>query len=146
MFETVELGRKIGKEDYKEFEPTLRVGLLTVQYELRETDFPVIVLLAGNDGLGCTEVSNILHEWMDPRYWKRTSSRATARRSSSGRGSGATGGPCRHGGASACISESGPAGPWWSACSATSTTSSSMGEFATSRASNGRSRATALCW
>lgn len=68
MFETAELGRKIGKADFKEFEPTLRVGLLTVQYELRESGFPVIVLLAGNDGLGCREVSNVLHEWMDPRY------------------------------------------------------------------------------
>lgn len=68
MFETAELGRKTSKQDYKEQEPFLRVGLLTVQYELRESDFPVLLVLGGNDQLGCTEVSNILHEWMDPRY------------------------------------------------------------------------------
>ncbi len=68
MFETAELGRTTSKKDYKEQEPFLRVGLLTVQYELRESDFPVILVLGGNDQLGCTEVLNILHEWMDPRY------------------------------------------------------------------------------
>ena len=68
MFEAAELGRKTSKKDYKEHEPFLRVGLLTVQYELRESDFPVILVLGGNDQPGCTELSNILHEWMDPRY------------------------------------------------------------------------------
>ena len=68
MFEAAELGRKTSKKDYKEHEPSLRVGLLTVQYELRESDFPVILVLGGNDQPGCTELSNILHEWMDPRY------------------------------------------------------------------------------
>jgi polyphosphate:AMP phosphotransferase len=68
MFETAELGRKTSKEDYRKQEPFLRVGLLTAQYELRDADFPVILVLGGNDRLGCTEVSNLLHEWMDPRY------------------------------------------------------------------------------
>jgi len=68
MFEAVELGRSTTKEDFKSQEPVFRVGLLTVQYELRDADFPVIILLAGNDGLGCTELSNVLSEWMDPRY------------------------------------------------------------------------------
>lgn len=68
MFETAELGHKISKKDFKKQEPFLRVGLLTVQYELRESAFPVIIVLGGTDQLGCTEVSNLLHEWMDPRY------------------------------------------------------------------------------
>lgn len=68
MFEAAELGRKTSKKDYKEQEPVLRVGLLTVQYELRDCDFPVILVLSGDDRPGCTEVSNILHEWMDPRF------------------------------------------------------------------------------
>lgn len=68
MFETAELGRKTSRKDYQEQEPFLRVGLLTVQYELRESAFPVILVLGGNDQLGCSEVSNLLHEWMDPRY------------------------------------------------------------------------------
>ena len=68
MFEAAELGRKTSKQDYKTQEPVLRVGLLTVQYELRDSDFPVILVLVGDDQPGCTEVSNILHEWMDPRF------------------------------------------------------------------------------
>ena len=68
MFEAAELGRKTSKQDYKKQEPVLRVGLLTVQYELRDSDFPVILVLGGDDQPGCTEVSNILHEWMDPRF------------------------------------------------------------------------------
>lgn len=68
MFETAELGRVTSKKDYKEQEPFLRVGLLSVQYELRDSDFAVILVLTGNDQPGCAEVLNILHEWMDPRY------------------------------------------------------------------------------
>ena len=68
MFEAAELGRKTSKQDYKKQEPVLRVGLLTVQYELRDSDFPVILVLGGDDQPGCTEVSNMLHEWMDPRF------------------------------------------------------------------------------
>jgi len=68
MFETAELGRKTSKKEYKELEPHLRVGLLTVQYELRESSFPVLLVLAGTDQLGCADVANLLHEWMDPRY------------------------------------------------------------------------------
>ncbi len=68
MFEAAELGSKTSKEEYKKIEPSLRVSLLTVQYELRESDFPLVLVLAGNDRLGCTEVANLLHEWMDPRY------------------------------------------------------------------------------
>ncbi|HXV60734.1 MAG TPA: polyphosphate:AMP phosphotransferase [Vicinamibacteria bacterium] len=68
MLETVELGRVASKEEYAEKEPVLRVGLLTVQYELRESDFPVMIVLGGDDVSGCSEVLNLLHEWMDPRY------------------------------------------------------------------------------
>jgi polyphosphate:AMP phosphotransferase len=68
MFETAELGRKTEKNEYKEQEPFLRTGLLTVQYELREADFPVILLVAGTDRPGCAHVLNLLHEWMDSRY------------------------------------------------------------------------------
>lgn len=68
MFEAAELGRSISRKAYRTQEEVLRVALLTVQYELREADFPVVVLISGSDGLGCTEVANILHEWMDPRY------------------------------------------------------------------------------
>jgi len=69
VFETAELGRTLTKKEYDEREQALRGGLLTVQYDLRDAaDFPVIVVLAGNDRAGCVEVMNLLHEWMDPRY------------------------------------------------------------------------------
>ncbi len=67
MFEAAELGRTLDKSDYKEQEPILRVGLLTMQYELRDSDFPLIIVLAGSDRPGLAEVINLLHEWMDPR-------------------------------------------------------------------------------
>lgn len=68
MFEAAELGRTMSKEEFKTLEPVLRVGLLTVQYEIRDADFPVHVVLAGTNRIGCAEVINLLHEWMDARY------------------------------------------------------------------------------
>src|SRR3989304_2156369 len=68
MFETAELGRRTSKEEYKTLEPFLRTGVLTVQYELREADFPVVLVIAGTDRLGCVDLMNLLHEWMDARY------------------------------------------------------------------------------
>jgi len=69
MFESAELGHATSKEDYKEYEEAFRVGLLTVQYDLREAaSFPVILVIGGADRAGCHEVLNLLHEWMDPRY------------------------------------------------------------------------------
>jgi len=68
MFETAELGRKIGKKEYEAELPALRTDLLRLQFELRDRDFPVIVLLAGNDRKSCNEVLNVLHEWLDPRF------------------------------------------------------------------------------
>lgn len=68
MFEAAEIGRKISKEEYKKQEPEVRQGLLQIQQELRNCDFPVIVLFAGVDGGGKGETVNILNEWMDPRW------------------------------------------------------------------------------
>ncbi len=68
MFETAELGRSTSKEEYRQQEPVLRTGVLTVQYELRDADFPVILVIAGIDRLGCAHLMNLLHEWMDARY------------------------------------------------------------------------------
>jgi hypothetical protein len=67
MFETVELGRRTSKEDYRKQEPVLRTGVLTVQYELRDADFAVVLVIAGTDRLGCIDLMNLLHEWMDAR-------------------------------------------------------------------------------
>jgi len=68
MFRTAELQRKLPKGDYHQQIPQLRQELLLMQMELREADFPVIVVFAGVDGAGKSETVNKLHEWMDSRW------------------------------------------------------------------------------
>jgi len=68
MFEAAELGVKLDKDEYLKREPELRWELLQRQFELRAAGFPVVVLLSGDDRPSCSEVLNLLHEWMDPRY------------------------------------------------------------------------------
>ena len=63
--------RPLGKHVYKAQVLLLREELLTVQQQLRQAPFPVIVLFSGVDGAGKGETVNLLHEWMDPR-WLRT--------------------------------------------------------------------------
>lgn len=68
MFEAAELGRKISREDFDALAPGLRTDLLALQQQLRQADFPVIILFAGVDGAGKNETVNLINEWMDPRW------------------------------------------------------------------------------
>jgi polyphosphate:AMP phosphotransferase len=68
MFRTAELQRKLPKEDYHQKVPQLRQDLLIAQIELREANFPVIVVFAGVDGAGKSETVNKLYEWLDARW------------------------------------------------------------------------------
>ncbi len=68
MFETAELGRRVGKDEYREREEKLRTALLMVQQELKSANFPVIILFGGVDGGGKSETAQLLNEWMDPRW------------------------------------------------------------------------------
>jgi polyphosphate:AMP phosphotransferase len=69
MFESAELGHKIGKTVYKREVPPLREALLDAQIDLLQSKrFPVVVLIAGVDCAGKGETVNILNEWMDPRH------------------------------------------------------------------------------
>jgi polyphosphate:AMP phosphotransferase len=68
MFETAELGQKVGKQEYEERATDLRAELLEAQVRLREVGFPVILLFAGVDGAGKGRTANLLSEWMDPRW------------------------------------------------------------------------------
>ena len=68
MFRTAELQRKLPKEEYHQQVPSLREELLMMQMELRQADFPVIVVFAGVDGAGKGETVNQLHEWLDSRW------------------------------------------------------------------------------
>jgi polyphosphate:AMP phosphotransferase len=68
MFEAAELGRKISREDFDAMAPGMRTELLALQQQLRQADFPVILLFAGVDGAGKNHTVNLLNEWMDPRW------------------------------------------------------------------------------
>ena len=68
MFEIAELGRKIEKDEYKKVVPELRTELLAAQRELKDADFPVLILLNGVEGAGKGEALNLLYDWMDARY------------------------------------------------------------------------------
>ncbi len=69
MFESAELGHKIGKAAFREAVPALRAALLDAQVELHTSrKMPVVVLISGQDGAGKGETINVLYEWMDPRF------------------------------------------------------------------------------
>ncbi|WP_089719049.1 polyphosphate:AMP phosphotransferase [Candidatus Entotheonella palauensis] len=70
MFEAVEIGNTLSKGVYNAQIPDLRVNLINAQYDLREADFPVIILLAGNDRIGCNALLHTLHDVMDSRYMR----------------------------------------------------------------------------
>ncbi|NND97810.1 MAG: polyphosphate:AMP phosphotransferase [Pirellulaceae bacterium] len=60
--------KRTKKREFDARLPKLRAELLEVQNSLRKADFPVIVLFAGVDGAGKSEMVNLLNEWMDPRW------------------------------------------------------------------------------
>ncbi len=68
MFEAAEVGSKISRGEADEQLPQLRVDLINAQYDLREGDFPVLIVLMGDDRPGVSELVNRLNEWMDGRY------------------------------------------------------------------------------
>jgi len=68
MFEAAEIGASVPEADYEAALPQLRTDLINAQFDLMKADFPVLLLIAGDDRVGCNEVLNILHEWMDARY------------------------------------------------------------------------------
>lgn len=60
--------QKLTKSEFEARLPALRAELLEVQNSLRKADFPVIVLFAGVDGAGKSEMVNLLNEWLDPKW------------------------------------------------------------------------------
>lgn len=67
MFETAELGRKVGKKEFDEVEPQLHTRLLAAQQAIHAANTPVIVLVSGVEGAGRGEVVNVLNKWLDAR-------------------------------------------------------------------------------
>lgn len=70
MFEALELDHTLSKEAYNAQIPDLRVNLINAQYDLQEADFPVVILLSGNDRIGCNALLHTLHDLMDSRYMR----------------------------------------------------------------------------
>ncbi len=68
MFETAELGLKLSKREYAERAPLLRSHLLRAQHELKDKDFPVIVVIGGTAGSGKGNAVNLLGKWLDARF------------------------------------------------------------------------------
>ncbi len=67
MFQAAEVPQKIPKGEFEQAAEQLRVELLNAQFDLRERDFSVIVLLSGDDRPACAQALKAMHEWMDQR-------------------------------------------------------------------------------
>jgi AMP-polyphosphate phosphotransferase len=67
MFESAEVGNKVDKKTYKEEAARLRADLLAAQKELAESNFSVVITVAGVGGAGKSEIVNLLLDWMDAR-------------------------------------------------------------------------------
>ncbi len=68
MFESAELGQKVDKKTFEARVEELRVELINAQYDLREADFPVVILLDGDDRSASIQALHEMHDWMDGRY------------------------------------------------------------------------------
>jgi len=68
VLEAAELGQKLEKADYEARVEELRVALINAQYDLRQSDFPVIVLLDGDDRRATAAALHDMFDWMDGRY------------------------------------------------------------------------------
>ncbi len=67
MFETVEVGHVLEKQEYKRLVPDLRADLLEMQRRLGRSSISAVILLGGVEGAGRSETVNVLHKWMDAR-------------------------------------------------------------------------------
>jgi len=68
MLRAAAAGNTVAKDAFKAALPDLRLGLLNAQFDLAEADFPVVVIIAGDDRVGANQLVNRLNEWMDSRY------------------------------------------------------------------------------
>jgi polyphosphate kinase 2 (PPK2 family) len=68
MFETAETGATIEKAAFERRAPELRVELVNAQYDLMSADFPVIIVLDGDDWRGVQDTLDGISDWMDTRY------------------------------------------------------------------------------
>ena len=62
VFEVVELGSSVSRQELEQQLGDLRVALVNAQTDLRDADFSVIVIVMGDDRPGCDAVVHRLHE------------------------------------------------------------------------------------
>lgn len=68
QFEQIKFGPHVTEGEFNEAASSLRVDLIETQQALRKSDFPVLIIFAGVDGAGKSELTHLLNEWMDPRW------------------------------------------------------------------------------
>ncbi|MDZ7737055.1 MAG: hypothetical protein U5P41_13880 [Gammaproteobacteria bacterium] len=68
MFEAVSQSTAISKKDFEAQVQDVRTELLRTQYALQDTDQSVIIIIAGVEGAGKSDVVNRFNEWMDTRW------------------------------------------------------------------------------
>ena len=68
MFDVAEIGSTVQKDDYKARMPDLRAQLVEAQFHLKNAGVPVLIVIAGDDRIGCEETIDRLNEWLDARY------------------------------------------------------------------------------
>jgi AMP-polyphosphate phosphotransferase len=61
-------GDVTSKKDYSEIVEKDRLELLMRQFQLRDHNVPVIIVLSGMISAGKSEIVNLLNEWMDTRF------------------------------------------------------------------------------
>lgn len=60
--------KELSKPAWRKAARTLRVDLIQLQHQLRDADFPVLLVFGGVDGAGKHELAHLLTEWLDPRF------------------------------------------------------------------------------
>lgn len=67
MFEATELDQRVSKAEFEAQIPELRAALIRAQERLVESDFSLVLVVAGAKGAGKGETVNTLLEWLDVR-------------------------------------------------------------------------------
>ena len=67
MLETVDLGRKLRKRDYKRKHPKLQQRLYALQLACRDAGIPVIIVFEGWAAAGKNAAMKLLTQRLDPR-------------------------------------------------------------------------------
>jgi polyphosphate:AMP phosphotransferase len=67
MLETIDPGKKISKEDYKEWFPRLKADLRALQQKVREAGVPVLILVEGVAYAGKADTIRQMADALDPR-------------------------------------------------------------------------------